>query len=161
VHDTISAQSVATKPIEFTGMGAETLKLELLFDAYEANDGTSVVQAIAKIKRMASVRDPARDTDEEFGRPHYCTVTWGKRQPRFDCIIESVSVRYQVFASDGTPLRATVTVGLKSGRRPINDAERDESRLVRQGRLDKEYNARADRQKAVEATAKRRAGGAG
>lgn len=116
-HEVIGAQSVATKPMEFTGMGAETMKVELVFDAFE-DDSNAVVDAIANLKKMASVH---RDNIHrgKFERPSFCVATWGTQAP-FRCVIESINVKYTMFAFDGTPVRATVVLGLKSGCRTID-----------------------------------------
>lgn len=126
-HASIGAQSVATKPMEFTGMGVETMKVELVFDAFE-EDNDAVVNSINTLKQMAQVREPnepkAKGVKQVKGvkqRPNFCVATWGTQQP-FRCVIESISVKYTMFSTDGTPVRATVMLGLKSGRRTIDTA---------------------------------------
>jgi hypothetical protein len=109
-HQAIGRKAFASKPMEFDAMGAETIKVELLFDAYEENSDF-VVNAIGALKSLASVID----TNKE--RPSYCVARWGT-QDRFQCVIESLSVKYTMFKPDGTPVRATATVGLKSAVRP-------------------------------------------
>ncbi|HEY4175192.1 MAG TPA: hypothetical protein VGM90_00100 [Kofleriaceae bacterium] len=119
-HESFAAQNLTTKPVEFGGVGCETTKVELLFDDVEAKPARrGIKDAIEKLKRLAR----PQTSDELKGvwplRPHYCVASWGDSQPRFDCVIESVSVKYTYFASEGQPLRAIVTLGLKSGRRPV------------------------------------------
>ncbi len=119
-HKVIAAQSVATKPMEFTGMGAETVKVELTFDAFEEDDD-AVVDAIAQLKRLASVRVPNQPGSKgKAQRPSFCVATWGTQQP-FRCVIESINVKYTMFSFDGTPVRAIVVLGLKSGRRTLDE----------------------------------------
>ncbi len=123
-HKVIGAQSVATKPMEFTAMGAETVKVELVFDAFEENSDF-VVNAIAALKSLASVRDPYSDKKKgKKQRPSFCVATWGTQAP-FRCVIESINVKYTMFAADGTPVRATVVLGLKSGTRSIEQKENE------------------------------------
>jgi hypothetical protein len=120
-HEVIGAQSVATKPMEFTGMGAETVKVELVFDAFE-DDTDYVVESIAKLKQLASVRNPhSSKSNGTKQRPSFCVATWGTQAP-FRCVIESISVKYTMFSYDGTPVRATVVISLKSGCRTVDDA---------------------------------------
>ena len=58
--------------------------------------------------------DLLEPTKEEERRPHHCIVTWGDGGlPRFDCVIESLSIKYTMFSEAGIPLRATCTVKLK------------------------------------------------
>ena len=99
--------------LEFTGAEGRSMTVELLFDNYEKGKGDPIIDAVSKLEEMASVIDPEA-TDENQRRPHLCVVTWGdKGLPSFRCVIESVTTKYTMFASDGTPLRATCTVKLK------------------------------------------------
>lgn len=122
-HEAIGAKTVAAKPMEFTGMGVETMKVELVFDAYE-NNSDHVVNAIKALKQMASVpQADARNPKGKHQRPNFCVATWGTQEP-FRCVIESIGVKYTMFSFEGTPVRATVILGLKSGRRTVdNDGE--------------------------------------
>jgi hypothetical protein len=139
-HKAIGHQSVATKPMEFTGMGVETVKVELVFDAYENNDDL-VVERIEKLKMMARVRKPNHSpTNGAVQRPSYCVATWGTQTP-FRCVIDSISVKYTMFATDGTPIRATVVLGLKSGCRTIDRSE--ETKFERSSRERSEAAAEA------------------
>ena len=98
--------------LEFTGAEGRTLQVELLFDGYE-KDGAGVADNIAALETMSSVRvaDGSKSAER---RPHHCVVKWGDRGlPSFRCVIESLSVKYQMFSEDGLPLRATATVKLK------------------------------------------------
>lgn len=158
-HPAIGAQSVATKPMEFSAMGAETMKVELIFDAFE-EDSNAVIDNIATLKRMASVLGSVggsnkreRDRSDARERPSFCVATWGTQAP-FRCVIESINVKYTMFSYDGTPVRATVVLGLKSGCRSLdNDGEtsfekssreRMEARTRRQQENTAASNARAD-----------------
>jgi hypothetical protein len=166
-HPAINAQSVATKPMEFTAMGAETMKVELIFDAFE-DDSNEVVDKIATLKRMASVlhsvggsnkRERNRSVDRE--RPNFCVATWGTQAP-FRCVIESISVKYTMFSVDGTPVRATVVLGLKSGSRSLDNTS-DETTFEKASRERAAARAKQVQEKAIvlkaraEADAKERA----
>jgi hypothetical protein len=97
--------------LEFTGAESRTLTVELLFDGFEQSK--SVAGQVANLESMASVIEPTSQ-DENRRRPHHCVVAWGDRGlPSFRCVIESLSTKYTMFDSDGTPLRATCTVKLK------------------------------------------------
>ena len=106
--------------LEFTGAEGRTLQIELLFDQYELKDrpgGTSTVgKLIGILETLATVRS-ATSSDEKMRRPHLCLLTWGANSknglPSFQCVINSISTKYTVFDSDGTPLRATCTVKLQ------------------------------------------------
>jgi hypothetical protein len=100
--------------LEFTGRKGRTMSLELLFDGFETN--TSVEPAVAKLEQLASPLD-ATSPKENLRRPHRCVVAWGTGAaggiPPFRCVIESVTVKYTMFARNGIPLRASCTVQLK------------------------------------------------
>ncbi len=97
--------------LEFTGAEGRSLTIELLFDGYEK--GVSVAGKVASLEKLTNVMEPNSD-NEKKRRPPMCVVAWGdKGLPKFKCVIESLSTKYTMFASDGTPLRATCTVKLK------------------------------------------------
>lgn len=97
--------------LEFTGAEGRTMSVELLFDEYEKPNG-SVAKAVKDLNWMASVLE-STSTDENKRRPHLCLCTWGGAVKAFQCVIESLSVKYTMFSPAGDPLRATCTVKLK------------------------------------------------
>ena len=105
-------KSFADQPnLEFTSADGRTMSLGLLFDGYET--GKSVQENVDTLLKLASIQKPdSKKADEK--RPHKVTVAWGQNKlPPFMGVIESVSTKYTMFSSDGTPLRATCTVKLK------------------------------------------------
>ena len=102
--------------LEFTGAKGRSLTVELLFDAFEedAGDGFKLgdlTKRISDLETLAAVRKPGAK-EEEFRRPHWCLAVWGTALNKFQCVIESISTKYTMFARDGSPLRATVTLKL-------------------------------------------------
>jgi hypothetical protein len=106
--------------LEFTGAEGRTMSVELLFDQYEGTSGGShdmkggktIIDQINTLEQLASVINPTGKEEER--RPHLCVVAWGQKgMPTFRCVIESLSTKYTMIGSDGTPLRATCTVKLK------------------------------------------------
>lgn len=97
--------------LSFTGNPARTMALELVFDGYEIPQ--SIEPIIETLQTLASPIDAA-SSNERLRRPHVCVVVWdGGEFPRFQCVIESVNVKYTMFSKTGTPLRATCQVKLK------------------------------------------------
>ncbi|MFN0251375.1 MAG: hypothetical protein ACKV2T_31155 [Kofleriaceae bacterium] len=135
-HQAIGRKSFATKPMEFDAMGAETVKVELLFDAYEESSDY-VMNAVAALKSLASV-DEARKME----RPSYCVAKWGEQNP-FPCVIESISVKYTMFMPNGMPVRATVTLGLKSAMRPKMTGDETTFEIESRKRLERQRDAYA------------------
>lgn len=96
--------------LEFTGAEGRSMSVEMLFDGYEQKK--SVSDSVDALYTMASVIDPTSPS-EDLRRPHLCLATWGDTVKNFRCVIESLSIKYTMFSSDGVPLRATCTVKLK------------------------------------------------
>ena len=97
--------------VEFGGTKPRAMSVELLFDGYEQH--RSIQPQLDVLEHLATVRDRTEEKDEALQRPHWCIVTWGNAMPSMRCVIESLAVKYTMFASDGTPLRAVATVELK------------------------------------------------
>jgi len=93
--------------LEFTDAEPRTLLAELDFDS--SAGGTDVHQAIAPLEQLALV-DPALE------RPPLVQFEWGGF-PVFKGVIESVDVKYTLFLPNGTPVRATASIGLKEAAR--------------------------------------------
>lgn len=101
--------------LEFNGVGERTIQLELLFDGYEK--GVSVEPDVERLEELSTVHNP--EASEEV-RPHHCLVGWGVQlggMRPFPCVIESLSTKYTMWDTNGTPLRATCTVKLKEADR--------------------------------------------
>jgi hypothetical protein len=106
--------------LEFTGAEGRTVAVELLFDGYETNETSKVMDRVKVLNTLASVRKPG-NPDENLRRPHLCVATWGKASNsmwgtsdnKFKCVIDSLSIKYTMFSPAGEPLRATCTVHLK------------------------------------------------
>jgi len=94
--------------LEFTGAEGRTMSIEMLFDGYESN--TSIMPQVHALEWLASVLDPT-NTKEAMRRPHRCVAVWGN-DISFRCVINSLSTKYTMFSSSGTPLRATCMVKL-------------------------------------------------
>ena len=93
--------------LEFERAEPAQMTFELLFDGAETS--TSVQPQLDKLREFSSV-------DDVLHRPPKVRVSWGSGagvMPTFDCVIESVIVRYTTFAESGVPLRSTVGLTLK------------------------------------------------
>jgi len=96
--------------LEFTGTQPRNVTVELLFDGFEKN--ISVLPQLEVLEQLATVRDPTSKV-EEMRRPYRCIVVWGEVMRSFRCVIEQLSIKYQMMSPDGKVLRATATVKLK------------------------------------------------
>ena len=99
---------VSENPVqEFKEPQSSTLSTTLYFDTYEAKaDGKSVKKAfIDKLEKLVTI-------DEGIGRPPLVIFQWGNFQ--FKGVVESLSQKYTMFFSDGTPCRCEVGFKMKS-----------------------------------------------
>lgn len=109
--------------LEFSSGGATSLSLELLFDTYEK--GTDVRDQTNKIFELAKISDKTKDQTTGVARPPRVMFSWGKTF-NFPAVVTSLSINYTLFLSDGTPVRAKVSLSLqesedsekKSGQNP-------------------------------------------
>jgi Contractile injection system tube protein len=93
--------------LEFARAEPAQMAFELLFDGAET--AKSVQPQLDKLREFSSV-------DANLHRPPKVKVSWGNTagvMPTFDGVIESIAVRYVMFAESGVPVRATVDVKLK------------------------------------------------
>jgi hypothetical protein len=96
--------------LEYTNCEPWTMSLELFFDGFEGQVSVKEkIEGLKKLTRFFGDRPQER-------RPPKVRILWGaggEALDRFDAVIESVSVKYTMFAPDGKVLRATATVKLK------------------------------------------------
>ncbi len=93
--------------LEFEKGEPARMSFELLFDGVESSK--SVQPRLDMLHRFSVV-------DQNLHRPPKVSVAWGNAagaMPTFDGVVESVSVRYLIFAENGVPVRATAAVKLK------------------------------------------------
>lgn len=119
-HEGLDVPASAGRVMEFGGMKAASMQVELLFDDVETFGTPAakpVMKAIDTLKKLASVQDP-HSPDEALRRPYYCVVSWGDHgMPKFRCVIESLTIKYLMFSKNGDILRASVTIALKEADR--------------------------------------------
>ena len=96
-------------PPEFTGAEPAKMTLEMFFDATGAQDG-SVVKAVESLLGCCVA------TEESVGQkkpsPPLVVLHWGSISS-FPAFVTSVSAKFTLFASDGTPIRAVCSVSLE------------------------------------------------
>ncbi len=95
--------------VEFTGTDPAKLTLEMFFDCSGKHDG-SVVAAVEKLMSCCTPTEASGDKKKPL--PVLVVFQWGKITS-FPAFVTQVSARYSLFASDGTPIRATCSVSLE------------------------------------------------
>lgn len=96
-------------PVEFTGADPCKLSMEMFLDASDKHDGS----VVAAVELLLSCCVP---TEVSLGKkkamPPLVTFQWGKITS-FPGFITQVSVKYSLFAADGTPIRATCSISME------------------------------------------------
>lgn len=98
----IGIPGLRTSPIQYVRGNARLLKMELFFDTYEAGSDVR-----ASTQQITALLDPEPTTQA----PPILLFNWGGFS--LQCVLESASQRFTMFAEDGTPVRATLNVTFK------------------------------------------------
>lgn len=93
----------STPKIEFKKSGAQTLKLNLMFDTYEAGDDVSRIT-----NKLWKFMEPKKESGSKKESPPEVAFEWGVF--RFIAVITQMTQKFTLFLKDGTPVRAKVDV---------------------------------------------------
>lgn len=96
-------------PPQYNGPQPSKLTLEMFFDASDTLDN-SVVETVEKLFACCVPTDASHSQNK--GSPPWVLFRWGGLTG-FLAYISSVSVKYTLFTSGGTPVRATASVTLE------------------------------------------------
>src|SRR3954453_18037119 len=88
--------------LQYVRGGGRTMTMDLFFDTYE--EGIDVRLFPSQVYALLDVLGPTHV-------PPVVIFTWGL--VIFRCVVERVSGRFTMFLSEGTPVRATLSVTLK------------------------------------------------
>jgi nucleoid-associated protein YgaU len=122
--------------VDFTGGGARSLSMSLLFDVLEQK-GADVRDHINQLWQLTMIDEAEKNSKTHRARPPFCHLTWGQHWS-FKAAITSLSVKYTLFREDGTPVRATADVKFqevedeadKAGTNPTSYAEAGQKRRI-------------------------------
>lgn len=102
--------------LEFGGGAPASLSLQLLFDTYESHGLAMAGEDVRKYTKglwdMMKIDEKTKRPPSNMGHPPHCQFTWGSLWS-FEAVIVSISQKFTLFASDGTPLRAILDVSFK------------------------------------------------
>jgi len=93
--------------VQFVNGNARVLTMDLLFDTWTDGQSQNVLELTAPLTDLLSI-------DAELHAPPRVEFRWGVF--RFVAVVEKISQRLTMFASDGTPVRATLSVSFKQYR---------------------------------------------
>jgi nucleoid-associated protein YgaU len=109
---TNKAAKHATAP-EFGGVQPQTVTMELFFDDWE-NPSKNLVEDIETLRGWTEPTDESIKQHKK-PQPQILKFQWGANQSLslLHVLLKSVSVKYTMFKSDGTPIRATANISME------------------------------------------------
>ena len=122
--------------MEFAGGEPQDLTVKLLFDTTDT--GKNVRDSYKALLQMAEIDEKKKNQSTRKSEPPECKFQWGTFLS-FTGVIISISENFIFFKSDGTPLRAWVTVTFsetatkKKGQNPTTRAEARRVWVVHEG----------------------------
>jgi LysM repeat protein len=107
--------------VQFVNGNLRTLEMELFFDTYDTNSLSKkdVREETGKIVRLL-------DIDPDLHAPPIVNVSWSSLQ--FRCVLARASQKFIMFADDGKPVRARLTVTFNE----VIDPEQEAKKVHRQ-----------------------------
>lgn len=126
----VGVPGLAAPILQYVRGNGRSLSMDLLFDTYEQR--RDVRKYTDRVYGLLNIRGPLH-------RPPICTFTWGSFN--FTCVLERVGGKFTLFLSDGTPVRATLSVSFKEfvevevlvRATPTESADHAKTYLVRRG----------------------------
>jgi nucleoid-associated protein YgaU len=100
--------STTAAPPEFSGPEPSKMTLEMFFDATGKQDG-SVVKAVETLFSCCVATE--KSVGQNWPTPPVVVLHWGAISS-FPAFVTSVSAKFTLFKSDGTPIRAVCSVSL-------------------------------------------------
>jgi hypothetical protein len=96
--------------MDFTGGGARSMTVELLFDVFE-NPLGDVRNYTNELFNLCNIDASKKNQSTKKSRPPYVLFEWGDNW-EFKAAITSLSVRFTLFRHNGVPVRALVNLTL-------------------------------------------------
>jgi nucleoid-associated protein YgaU len=107
----LAVPGLSAPVVQFLHGNAQTLDMELLVDTTEASP---VGGPGSDVRRLVQQVTSLMDIDATLHAPPPVIFSWG--QLTFTCVITKTAQRYVMFRSDGTPIRARLTITLSEYR---------------------------------------------
>ncbi len=130
--------------VQFVNGEAETMNFSLFFDTYmathEAGNDALSAKASKPVTEKEDVRDytdpfyKLMDIDSDEHTPKTVTFSWGSI--KFEGVVANISQKFTLFSPSGIPLRAVLTITLKSYKEdnPVrNSPDRTKNRVIVEG----------------------------
>jgi len=109
--------------LQFVSGNQQTLDMELLLDTYEEHreGGRTVAQGGSDVRRLTARISDLMNIDPTTHAPPVLLFAWASLT--FTCVLSRVNQQFIMFLSDGTPVRARLTVTFDEYRNPDLEAE--------------------------------------
>ena len=113
--------------LQYTGGERKRLSMELFYDTYEAKEDVRLYTG-----KLAQLLVVTTDDKNNGKRPPTVELSWGKAQANvgfpFKCVLENLKQQFTLFTSEGTPVRAKVSVTFKEYELPKEEQQREPRR---------------------------------
>jgi phage protein U len=113
--------------LQYTGGERKKLTMELFYDTYEKKEDVRLYTG--KLSKLLAVTTDDKNSGK---RPPTLELSWGKANKDlgfpFKCVLESLKQQFTLFDSDGTPVRAKVSVAFKEYELPKEEQQREPRR---------------------------------
>jgi nucleoid-associated protein YgaU len=123
--------------LTFGGGGSRQITLELFFDVTEPIDD----EEIADVRELTNEVVALTRIERDLGSPPVCEISWGNAPTGSDFpfvgVVNNLTQRFTLFRSDGSPVRANLTVAFTEFLDPEDDQRETDpeftTRLVKRG----------------------------
>jgi len=110
-NNTVS-QGAPGATLKYKGTSPEKISFDIYFDATGAVSTASILDSQVPVDdQIQSFKDVCFTYNGDIHEPNYLIVSWGTLV--FKCKLTSLSISYTLFQSDGTPLRAKLSVSFE------------------------------------------------
>ncbi len=110
--DSATGATKNSPEIVFAGGDAATLSMELFFDTWHDSKAPGATEDVRKytgeVFKLMHKEQGKQDTENPNGRPPFVLFVWGNTW--FEAAIVSITQKFTMFLTDGTPVRATLEV---------------------------------------------------
>lgn len=110
-NNTVS-QGAPGATLKFKGTAPEKISFDIYFDATGAVSTENILDSQVPVDdQIQTFKDVCFTYNGDIHEPNYLIVSWGTLV--FKCKLTSLSISYTFFQSDGTPLRAKLSVSFE------------------------------------------------
>lgn len=127
-----------TPRLVYSGGESQDMSVTFLFDTTDQGGQRDVRDEYQELVNMVLVDQSSRNTTTDLGEPPMCRFQWG-RFLAFNAVVTQLDQKFTMFAPNGTPVRAEVSVTFKQvgeetrGQNPTTRGEARKTWVVHEG----------------------------